>query len=138
LEDWDWLMRFAHYYSFAAVAEPLATVHKADNSAGTAAVTDAVALLRERHRARWYAQSWIAGRRFDSTLLVEEASAAFLASDRRRAIRLTMQAFLAYPFRNRQFFGILRRRSGAMIQDWARKLVGTSPRRSLPSGEIRR
>ncbi len=129
LEDWDWLMRFAHHYSFAAVAEPLATVHKADNSAG-AAVTDAVALLRERHRARWYKQSWIAGRKFDSTLLVEEASAAFLAGNRRRAIRLITRAFLAYPFRNRQFFGILRRRMGALIRAYARKLVGASPRRA--------
>jgi glycosyltransferase involved in cell wall biosynthesis len=132
LEDWDWLMRFSREYSFAVVAEPLATIHKSDNPAGTA-IADAVVLLRERHRARWYGQSSAAGRKFDSTLLVEEATGAFYAGDHRWAIRLIMQALLTYPFRNRRFFEILRRVAADLVRDRARKLTrGTaSPERPV-------
>lgn len=109
LEDWEWLMRYLPNYRLGVVSEPLATVHKAEDPS-FARVSAATARIRERHRAYWYRRSWIAGRKFDSTLLVEEAAASYYARDVAGAAIGSLRAVAAYPFRGAGFFGLLTRR----------------------------
>jgi hypothetical protein len=110
LEDWDWLMRYLRRHGLATVPEPLAIIHKGGDPSD-ADVAASTALLRAKHRDDWYRTSWLAGRHFDSTLLVEEAAGAWYAGDRGRLARLLAQALVAYPFRGRAFFAMLARRA---------------------------
>ena len=98
LEDWEWLMRYLPAHRLGLVPEPLTIVHKASDPT-RAQVFAALARLRARHRDAWYRRSWIAGRKFDSTLLVEEAAAAHYAGANGRAAVLALRAFAAYPLR---------------------------------------
>ena len=98
LEDWEWLMRYLPARRLGVVPEPLAIVHKASDPS-RAQVSAALARMRDRHRDNWYRRSWIAGRKFDSTLLVEEAAAAHYAGHNGRAAALALKAFAAYPLR---------------------------------------
>ena len=98
LEDWEWLMRYLPAHRLGLVPELLTIVHKASDPT-RAQVFAALARLRARHRDAWYRRSWIAGRKFDSTLLVEEAAAAHYAGANGRAAVLALRAFAAYPLR---------------------------------------
>jgi glycosyltransferase involved in cell wall biosynthesis len=98
LEDWEWLMRYLPAHQLGAVPEPLTIVHKASDPS-RAQVLASLARIRARHRDNWYRRSWIAGRKFDSTLLVEEAAAAHYAGANGRAAALALKAFTAYPLR---------------------------------------
>jgi glycosyltransferase involved in cell wall biosynthesis len=109
LEDWEWLMRYLPARRLDVLSQPLVTVHKKSDPSH-AQVFAAVVRLRERHRAEWYRRSWLAGRKFDSTLLVEEAAAAHYEGDNRRAASLSLRAVAAYPFRP-GLFALLARRA---------------------------
>lgn len=98
LEDWEWLMRYLPGRRLEVLPQPLVTVHKKSDPSH-AQVFAAVARLREQHRDDWYRRSWLAGRKFDSALLVEEAAAAHYEGDNRGAAALSLRALAAYPFR---------------------------------------
>ena len=106
LEDWDWGLRYLDLYAFAATAEPLVIVHKSSDPS-YANVQIAVERLRKLHREHIYRRSWIDGRKFDSTLLVEEAAGALYGSDNRKAAALTLRALTMYPFRDASFYATL-------------------------------
>ena len=96
LEDWEWLMRYLPSHRLGVVSDPLTIVHKASDPSRTQVVA-ALARIRAQHRDNWYRRSWIAGRKFDSTLFVEEAAAAHYAGTNGRAAALALRAFVAYP-----------------------------------------
>jgi glycosyltransferase involved in cell wall biosynthesis len=98
LEDWEWLMRYLPVHKLAVLPDPLTIVHKAGDPTGKM-VTTATARIRAQHRAGWYRRSFLAGRKFDSTLLVEEAAAAYYGRDTVRAATLSLRALAAYPLR---------------------------------------
>jgi glycosyltransferase involved in cell wall biosynthesis len=98
LEDWEWLMRYLPSHPLGVVPEPLTIVHKTSDPSRTQ-VFAALARIRAQHRDTWYRRSWIAGRKFDSTLFVEEAAAAHYAGTNGRAAALALKAFAAYPLR---------------------------------------
>jgi glycosyltransferase involved in cell wall biosynthesis len=98
LEDWEWLLRYLPAHRLDVIADPLTIVHKASDPS-RAQVFASLARIRARHRDDWYRRSWIAGRKFDSTLLVEEAAAAHYAGANSRAVALALRAFAAYPLR---------------------------------------
>jgi len=106
LEDWDWLIRYLQSYSLLVLPDSLATVHKATDPS-FARVAIAVARIREKHRDMWYRRSWLDGRKFDSTLLVEEAAAAYYTRDISRAALLSIRALASYPFRGGSFIHLL-------------------------------
>lgn len=110
LEDWEWLMRYLPTHRLGVLPEALTIVHKGGDPS-VAKVAAAVTRIKEKHRAAWYRRSWLEGRKFDSTLLVEEAAASFYACDRRRAAMLTLRALAAYPFRGGNFIAMLARRA---------------------------
>jgi hypothetical protein len=110
LEDWEWLMRYLPSHRLSVVPEPLAIIHKGSDPS-FAQVETAIARIRARHRADWYRRSWVSGRKFDSTLLVETAAAAYYAADKRRAAMLSLRALIAYPFRGGDFWARLARRA---------------------------
>lgn len=110
LEDWEWLMRYLPAHRLGVLPEPLAIVHKGGDPS-VERVAAALAHIKEKHRAAWYRRSWSAGRKFDSTLLVEEAAASYYARDRRRAMWLSLRALALYPFRGASFGAMLARRA---------------------------
>src|SRR6185437_2688765 len=110
LEDWEWLMRYLPAHRLNIVPDCLTIVHKASDPS-FAQVETAIERIRAQHRADWYRRSWLAGRKFDSTLLVEEAAAAYWAQDKRRAALLSLQPLMAYPFRSGNFLALLARRA---------------------------
>ena len=65
--------------------------------------------------ARQYRRSWLAGRKFDSTVLVEEAAASYYAHKHLKAAKLAARAFIAYPLRSGSFFSTLARRAWRAI-----------------------
>jgi glycosyltransferase involved in cell wall biosynthesis len=98
LEDWEWLLRYLPAHKLGVVADKLTIVHKASDPS-RAQVFASLSRIRARHRDDWYRRSWLAGRKFDSTLLVEEAAAAHYAGANGRAAALALRAFAAYPLR---------------------------------------
>jgi hypothetical protein len=78
------------------------------------AVLGSLELMRAKHQATLSAQSWRLGRKFRSSLLVEEAAAAFYARRYWHTTALLARALLAYPFRNGAFYVMLARRLGSM------------------------
>lgn len=98
LEDWEWLMRYLPIYRLDPLSQPLTIVHKKSDPSG-AQVFAATAHIRERYRAEWYQRSWLAGRKFDSSLLIEEAAAAHYEGNNWSAGVLALRALGAYPFR---------------------------------------
>jgi glycosyltransferase involved in cell wall biosynthesis len=110
LEDWDWLMRYLPAHRLGVLSETLSIVHKGSDPS-VARVTAALARIRDKHRAAWYRRSWVAGRKFDSTLLVEEAAASYYERDLRKAVMLSLRALAAYPFRGGGFVTMLARRA---------------------------
>ena len=125
LEDWEWLMRYLPAHRLGVLPEPLAIVHKGGDPS-VARVAAALARIKEKHRAAWYRRSWTAGRKFDSTLLVEAAAASYYARDRRKAMLLSLRALMLYPFRGASF--------GAML---ARRALGAGGRRNESGGPKR-
>jgi glycosyltransferase involved in cell wall biosynthesis len=109
LEDWDWVMRYQRRYVMASLSDILVTVHKFHDP-NYAEVAGAVAHLRELHYPAWRDKSWLAGRKFKSSLDVEEAAGAYYEGDNRKAVALTLQAIATYPFRNLAFYATLTRR----------------------------
>ena len=110
LEDWEWLMRYLPVHRLGVLPDPLTVVHKGGDPS-FARVATALARIKEKHRAAWYRRSWAAGRKFDSTLLIEEAAASYYARDRRKAVLLSLRAFTLYPFRGAGFGAMLARRA---------------------------
>jgi glycosyltransferase involved in cell wall biosynthesis len=115
LEDWEWLMRYLPAHRLDVLPDPLTIVHKASDPS-RAQVFASLARIGARHRDGWYRRSWIAGRKFDSTLLVEEAAAAHYAGANGRAAALALKAFAAYPLRP-GLVSLLARRS---LRQWRR------------------
>jgi glycosyltransferase involved in cell wall biosynthesis len=109
LEDWDWVMRYQRRNAMASLPDILVTVHKF-NDPSYAHVAGAVAHLRAVHYPVWREASWIAGRKFKSSLDVEEAAGAYYEGDKRKAVALTLRAIGTYPFRNAAFYMMLARR----------------------------
>ncbi len=91
-------MRYLPAHRLGVLAEPLTVVHKASDPSRTQ-VFAAVARIRARHRDAWYRRAWLAGRKFDSTLLVEEAAAAHYEGKNGLAATLALRALAAYPLR---------------------------------------
>lgn len=108
-EDWDWLLRYLSRYPIAMEPAVLARINK-DSMPSPRAVLDSLERLRAKHEARLSAQSAQLGRKFRSSLLVEEAAAAFYARRYRQTAALLARALTIYPFRNRAFYGMLARR----------------------------
>lgn len=98
LEDWEWLMRYLPAHPLHVLPQALTIVHKKSDPS-RAQVFAAVARIRSQHRASWYRRSWLLGRKFDSTLLVEEAAAAHYEGQNDRAVGLALRALMAYPLR---------------------------------------
>jgi glycosyltransferase involved in cell wall biosynthesis len=98
LEDWEWLMRYLPVYRLGVLPAPLTIVHKTSDPSH-ARVAAAIARIRALHRRAWYRRSWLSGRKFDSTLLIEEAAAATYARNWPLAALLTLRALTAYPLR---------------------------------------
>jgi glycosyltransferase involved in cell wall biosynthesis len=113
-EDWDWLLRYLRHHPIAIEPEVLARINK-DSMPAPSAVLGSLELLRAKHQAALSAQSWRLGRKFRSSLLVEEAAAAFYAHRYLHTIVLLSRAFVAYPFRNSAFFAMLARRLGSLV-----------------------
>jgi glycosyltransferase involved in cell wall biosynthesis len=109
LEDWEWLMRYLPAHRLGVLPDALTIVHKGGDPS-VARVAASLSRIREKHRAAWYRRSWLAGRKFDSTLLVEEAAASYYARDLRQAAILSLRALVAYPLR-RGFIAMLMRRT---------------------------
>jgi glycosyltransferase involved in cell wall biosynthesis len=110
LEDWEWLMRYLPSHRLGVLPETLTIVHKGSDPS-VERVAAALARIRDKHRAAWYRRSWLAGRRFDSTLLVEEAAASYYARDLRKAVMLSLRSLAVYPFRGAGFVTMLARRA---------------------------
>lgn len=121
LEDWEWMMRFTRHHSLCVLPDPLVTIHKSNNPS-SADVISSVAILRTRHRDYWYDRSWIEGRKFDSTLFVEEAAGAFYDRNGRRAAELVIRAIITYPFRRFDFYAMLMQRTFSSFQRLAQRL----------------
>ena len=98
LEDWEWLMRYLPLHRLEVIPQALAIVHKSSDPTH-AQVLASVARIRAQYRAEWYRRSWLAGRKFDSTLLLEEAAAAHYEGANARAAALAMRALGSYPLR---------------------------------------
>jgi glycosyltransferase involved in cell wall biosynthesis len=122
-EDWDWLIRYASQRPLSVEPSVLVSVNRGGHPS-YAAVTEAVEVMRQKHLANYYATSWIAGRKFESSLLIETAAAALYAGRNREARRLVMQAILRYPLRN-----------GAFFATGLRRLIGTAARGGNLPGE---
>ena len=129
-EDWDWLMRYLRRYPIAIEPEILAQIHK-DSMPSHSSVLGSLELLRAKHQDALSAQSWQLGRKFRSSLLVEEAAAAFYARQYRHTMALLTRALFIYPFRNRAFYAMLARRLGSLIY-----LPGSMPLPGSPSGRF--
>ena len=110
LEDWEWLMRYLPAHPLHALSDVLTIVHKGGDPS-VARVAAAIARIREKHRTEWYRRSWLDGRKFDSTLLVEEAAARYYAHDLPKAAFLSLRALAAYPFRGGDFLTLLAKRA---------------------------
>ncbi|HVJ52770.1 MAG TPA: glycosyltransferase family A protein [Aliidongia sp.] len=113
-EDWDWLMRYAEHYPIAIAPEILAQVNK-DSMPSHASVVTSLALLRDKHIDGWFARSWLLGRKFVSTLLIEEAAAAFYAQHYRQTLLLLGRSVAAYPLRNAAFYPMAARRLASLF-----------------------
>jgi glycosyltransferase involved in cell wall biosynthesis len=98
LEDWEWLMRYLPVYRLDVLPEALTIVHKTSDPSH-ARVAVATARIRAIHRRFWYGRSWLSGRKFDSTLFIEEAAAASYARNWPLAALLTLRALITYPLR---------------------------------------
>jgi glycosyltransferase involved in cell wall biosynthesis len=98
LEDWEWLMRYLPAHRLAVTPESLVIVHKSSDPS-RAQVGVSLARIRDRHRDAWYRRAWLAGRKFDSTLLIEAAAAAHYEGANGSAVALALKAFAAYPLR---------------------------------------
>ena len=103
LEDWDWLLRYAARYGIAVVEDPLARVNLA-SPPSAAEVEAALTRMREKHLATAAATSRRMKRRFQSTLLLENAAASYRERRLLRATALLMRSLLAYPLRNPQLY----------------------------------
>lgn len=110
LEDWEWLMRYLPAHGLDVVPDALTIVHKGSDPS-VARVHAAVSRIREKHRAAWYRRSWLEGRKFDSTLLVEEAAASYYAGRLPNAAILSLRALAAYPLRGTSFLTLLVQRT---------------------------
>jgi glycosyltransferase involved in cell wall biosynthesis len=98
LEDWEWLMRYLPAHRLAVLSASLTIVHKASDPSRVQVAT-ALTRIRVRHRDAWYRRAWLAGRKFDSTLLVEAAAGAHYEGANARAALLALRALAAYPLR---------------------------------------
>ena len=98
LEDWEWLMRYLPAHRLAVTPESLVIVHKSSDPSRKQ-VGASLARIRTLHRDAWYRRAWLAGRKFDSTLLIEEAAAAHYEGANGSAVALALKAFAAYPLR---------------------------------------
>jgi glycosyltransferase involved in cell wall biosynthesis len=127
-EDWDWLLRYLQHHPIAIEPEVLARINK-DSMPPASAVLGSLDLLRAKHQAALSAQSWRLGRKFRSSLLVEEAAAAFYARRYLHTSALLGRAFAAYPFRNSAFFTMLARRLASLV-------FRTRPTRLVASGRF--
>jgi glycosyltransferase involved in cell wall biosynthesis len=110
LEDWEWLMRYLPAHPLGILPDILTIVHKGGDPS-IVRVAAAIARIRDKHRAAWYRRSWLDGRKFDSTLLVEEAAARYYAHDLPKAALLSLRAIAAYPFRGGGFLTMLTKRA---------------------------
>jgi glycosyltransferase involved in cell wall biosynthesis len=128
-EDWDWLLRYLRRYPIAIEPEVLARINK-DSMPSHSSVLGSLELMRAKHQQALAAQSWRLGRKFRSSLLVEEAAAAFYARRYLHTTTLLARALLAYPFRNGAFYVMLARRLGSMAyHSDSMPMPGTTPGR---------
>jgi glycosyltransferase involved in cell wall biosynthesis len=103
LEDWDWLLRFAHVYELTMVHMPLAIVH-ASGVPSTRLVAKALDIIAVRYQP-WAIQLGPSALRiFRSSLLVEKAAIAFRERRRAAAVWLTLRSLAVYPWRSSNFF----------------------------------
>ncbi len=114
-EDWDWLMRYARHYPIAIAPEILARINK-DSMPSQASVVSSLEKLRAKHRDSWYARSWRLGRKFSSTLLIEQAAATFYAQQYRQTLLLLGRAMITYPVRNAAFYPMAARRIASLLR----------------------
>jgi glycosyltransferase involved in cell wall biosynthesis len=108
-EDWDWLIRFTQHRPLSVEPSPLAWINRG-NRPDYAVVREAVAAMRDKHLDKYNEISWIAGRKFASTLLIESAAAAFYSGLNGEACRLVIAAMSHYPFQHGAFFAMVGRR----------------------------
>jgi glycosyltransferase involved in cell wall biosynthesis len=113
-EDWDWLLRYLRRYPIAIEPAVLARINK-DSMPSSNVVLGSLELLRSKHQAALSEQSWRLGRKFHSSLLVEEAAAAFYGRRYLRTAALLSRALVAYPFRNLAFYAMAARRLGSLV-----------------------
>ena len=109
LEDWDWLIRFAQQDKLIGTPDILAKIHKSANPTSQA-VKASTMRLADKHGAYFRRQSWCAGRKFQSRLLVERAAGMHYEGKTLRSVGLTLQALVAWPFRSKSFYGVLGQR----------------------------
>jgi hypothetical protein len=106
LEDWDWLIRFSREYQMISAGEILADIYLS----GVAAphqlqhVIRAVDRIREKHQPYFSAGAWSMKLKFLSTLSIEKAAALHRHGNRLRAVFMTMQSLIIWPFQTTSFF----------------------------------
>jgi len=110
LEDWDWLIRCAQKQPLVGIPEFLAKIHKSANPTSQAVVSSA-ARLADKHGAYFRRRSWRAGRKFRSTLLVEQAASMHYEGKTLRSVGLTLRALGTWPLRGAAFYAVLWRRA---------------------------
>lgn len=122
-EDWDWLIRYTRAHPLAVEPSVLASINRGDHP-DYAAVVKCVAIMRAKYLGEYYAISRTIGRKFESTLLIETAAAAYYGGRGREALGHVLHALLCYPFRDGAFFAMMWRRLSSMARlDFARSDV---------------
>lgn len=132
-EDWDWLLRFCRDYVLISEPDALTIIHKATNPS-LRRVESSLAILREKHRDAFYKISWVSGRRFDSSVLIEHAACSYY--NRRYALMtfVLLRAMAIYPFRNAAFFRMLGKRLRFLLLGHGRS-PGAENRQRIPSAD---
>jgi glycosyltransferase involved in cell wall biosynthesis len=104
LEDWDWMLRCTRGHGIAVLGEPLARIH-APGRPSRAVVGASVHHIFAKHAAWVRTLGPGARRKLKSTVLLEEAVAAYREGHAAAALWLLGRAMLAWPFRNTAFYG---------------------------------
>jgi glycosyltransferase involved in cell wall biosynthesis len=106
LEDWDWLLRYAHENKLGFIDQPLARI-KASSYQDSAAVLSAIEIIRAKH---WPNLSPRDRRRFDAALDLERAAALYRGGHQIAALPLAMRSLVRAPLRHEALAAILHNR----------------------------
>jgi glycosyltransferase involved in cell wall biosynthesis len=105
LEDWDWMLRCRLLYKILVFPSPLARAHFTTNPENAVRIINALNLIRARRALYGISvRTPIAMMKFQSTILMEKAGAAYRSRQTLLSLGWGMTCFAVYPFRNREFY----------------------------------